>query len=162
MKNSRKITQFVIGLLIFGVIVLVGGLAAKHFSSPTKKLPNNACINQPLRPSSGGNCVSDAQTMVDFMESDGLNQCPFIGANPLAINGSFDANTAQQVKVVQTWLNCYNHQEGQTATIPVNGDITSPTWSSLCTYAYQYPSQSNQSSSPYLKQSIAAGKNAGC
>lgn len=162
MKSGRKITQFEIGLLIFGVILLAGLLIFKHSPATTNKTSSKLCINQQLAIGSSGKCVSDAQTMIDFMESDGLNQCPFIGANPLTINGNYDSVTIAQVKVVQTWLNCYNHQEGQTATFPVNGDITSSTWSGLCTYAYQYPSQSNQSSSSYLNQSIAAGKNAGC
>jgi hypothetical protein len=96
------------------------------------------------------------------METDGLNQCPFTGSSILSINGSYDTNTQDQVKVVQTWLNCYNKQEGQPIVDTANGIVGTSTWSGLCTYAYQYPSQANQSSSQYLKASIAAGKNAGC
>jgi hypothetical protein len=100
--------------------------------------------------------------MIDFIETDGLNQCPFAGSSKLNINGIYDSNTANQVKVFQVWLNCYNNQEGVSGTINPTGNIDSNTWAALCTYGYNYPSSATQSISSFLKQSIAAGKNAGC
>jgi len=100
--------------------------------------------------------------MINFMETDDLTQCPFKGAATLGMNGVYNAATAQQVTVVQNWFNCYNRQEGEQATVAVDGKVAEPTWIDLCTYAYQYPQNAGTSVSPYLKASLAAGKNAGC
>jgi hypothetical protein len=100
--------------------------------------------------------------MVNFVETDDLTQCPFVGAQILQSSGIYDAATASQVKVIQNWFNCYNRQEGDKSTISANGNVGESTWSELCTYAYQFPKGSGSSVSPYLKASIIAGKNAGC
>jgi hypothetical protein len=96
------------------------------------------------------------------METDGLTQCPFVGAKSLDINGVYNASTAIQVKTVQTWENCYNKQEGDPTRISADGSVENTTWYELCTYGYQYPKQSNQSTSSYFKVSLVAGKSAGC
>jgi hypothetical protein len=119
-------------------------------------------VARQFAPGSSGACVSDIQTMVNFMETDGLTECPFTGAKTLAITGMYDTTTQYQVKTVQTWNNCYNKQEGSSSVIAANGIVGTSTWSELCTYAYQYQKQVAESTSPYLKASVAAGKNAGC
>jgi peptidoglycan hydrolase-like protein with peptidoglycan-binding domain len=145
------------------VVILAGVLVfTRQAAAPTKQGGGDTCTSKQFTLGSSGNCVDDIQTMVNFMETDGLTQCPFTGSSTLSVNGSYDTNTQSQVKVVQSWLNCYNQQEGEAGTSSVNGVVGTSTWSGLCTYAFQYPSQANQSTSPYLKLSIAAGKNAGC
>jgi hypothetical protein len=148
------------------LIIVIVGVCLAFFKSQAAtgsvSRINNGCIGKHFGSGSSGTCVSDIQTMVNFTETDNLNQCPFTGSKPLDINGSYEASTQAQVRVIQTWFNCYNKQEGQPIVIGVTGIVNKPTWSDLCTYAYQYPSQNSQSSSPYRKSSIAAGKNAGC
>jgi hypothetical protein len=101
--------------------------------------------------------------MVDFMETNtNYNQCPFTGKASLSVNGMYDSDTQTQVEVVQNWENCYNKQEGSGIRVNANGNVGNGTWSEVCTYAYQYPKQSNSSTSAYFKASIAAGKDAGC
>lgn len=161
MDKFRGISYAVLGILILAVGVTIIILLTKR-TSPLQLTSGNSCKNQQLSVGSLGSCVSDLQTMVDFMETDGLNQCPFTGSSVLATDGSYDASTEEQVKVVQTWFDCYSEQEGLPATVIANGTTTTSTWSELCIYAYSYPSKSGSSPSSYLKSSIAAGKNAGC
>lgn len=136
-------------------------LSVLHRNSTTVITPRG-CTSTNLSQGSSGICVKDAQTMVDFIETDGLNECVFTNGMPLAVDGSYNAATAQQVKSVQTWVNCYNHQEGITQTVPTNGTIDKTTWVALCTYGYQYPTQNSASSSPYTKAATTAGNNADC
>lgn len=151
------------GYILVAVVILAAVLVfTRQAAAPTKPAGGDSCTAKQFAPGSSGNCVSDIQTMINFMETDGLTQCPFTGSSSLSVSGSYDASTQNQVKVVQSWLNCYNRQEGESGSVSVNGVVGSATWSGLCTYAFQYPSQANQSVSPYLKLSIAAGKNAGC
>jgi hypothetical protein len=149
----------VLVLIIGGVLLLI-----RHNSKPnmTPVAQSNSCISRQLSIGSSGNCVRDVQTMVNFLETDGLTECAFIGAQQLSVSGTFDAATQQQIKTVQTWINCYNKQEGNPLNTPANGTVGTATWSGICTYAYLYPKQSGQGPSPYLKASIAAGKDAGC
>jgi hypothetical protein len=162
MDKFRGLSYAILGILILAIGVTIIILLTKRTSSPLQTTSGNSCKSQQLSIGSMGNCVSDLQTMVNFMETDGLNQCPFTGSAALVADGSYDESTEEQVKVVQTWFDCYATQEGLPPTIAVNGTATSATWSELCIYAYSYPSKSGTSPSSYLKSSIAAGKNAGC
>ncbi len=100
--------------------------------------------------------------MVNFLETDALSECPFTNAQRVTENGTFDGETTQQVKSVQSWLNCYNKQEGATAPLTANGVVAPATWSQVCNYAYRFPKQSRSNTSPYAADSITAGKAAGC
>jgi hypothetical protein len=161
-KRKAK-TAYITGAICLLIVALLIVIAiVRHSSARTSPVASNICVSKQLSLGSTGACVSDAQTMVDFMESDGLTQCPFTGASVLNINGTYDSSTEKQVEVVQTWLNCYNKQEGEPTNVLANGILSTTTWQALCTYAYIYPSSSNQSSSSYLQQSIVAGQNAGC
>lgn len=162
MINKHKSTSIYLVITLLLIVSLVILLLLTHHSVKPTPISTNTCVSKQLSVGSKGSCVSDAQTMIDFMESDGLTQCPFTGSSPLTINGTYDANTEKQVMVIQAWLICYDKQEGEPVNIISNGTLTPSTWLAMCTYAYIYPSESNQSSSTYLNQSILAGKNAGC
>lgn len=152
-----------VGIIVAAVVVLAaidGYLLARPHAQ--RQSTTASCLSEQLRAGSTGNCVKDAQTMVDFVETDSLNECPFAGGKTIQPSGTYDAATAAQIKVVQTWLNCYNKQEGGNDMLPTDGVISHATWAALCTYGYQYPHQSQTGSSPYFRQTIAAGKNAGC
>lgn len=150
-----------IGLVLFatGIIILLQNHSKKSISQASNP---NACINKVFVLGDSDNCVSDAQTMVNFLETDNLNECSFKGAETLDVSGNFDSATKAQIITVQNWLNCYNKQEGAPASITANGNINPDTWSAICTYAYIYPKQAGQSSSPYYKAAQIAGKDAGC
>jgi hypothetical protein len=150
--------------LIVGLLVVIAGVYLLIHRGPTsmKQTTAHGCVSQQFNVGDSGGCVADIQTLIDFIETDGLTMCPFSGSQQLAINGDFDAATQEQVKIVQAWGNCYNSQEGVSTRISTNGLVDSPTWSELCTYGYQYPKQSNSGVSPFLQRSIQAGANAGC
>ena len=163
-KPRKKILIWIIISAL--VIILIITVMLVVFTKPKKVSPavtkSTACAGQNYVAGSTGPCVSDIQTMVNFIETDGLNECSFKGNQLLTINGNFDQPTVDQVKVVQNWLNCYNKQEGAPGYINPNGMVGSSTWSGLCTYAYYYPKQAGQSNSSYFKATLAAGKTAGC
>jgi hypothetical protein len=160
-RNVLIIIIMIAGLLLFAVFIILF-LESHTKSAVIQATAQNSCINHTYANGSSGECVSDIQTMVNFLETDNLNECTFTGAKTLNINGNFDATTESQVKVVQSWLSCYNKQEGAPNNTTVSGTVDSGTWSDICTYAYLYPKQAGQSSSPFYKQAIIAGKNAGC
>jgi hypothetical protein len=153
-----------LAIVIIFALIIGGAFSLLHHSSKSTatQIVASGCIAKQFSVGSSGNCVSDVQNMVNFMETDNYNQCPFSGMAKLTISGVYDAATQTQVKVVQSWENCYNKQEDSTTRIVASGNVGTSTWSELCTYAYQYPKQSNSSTSPYFKASIAAGKDAGC
>jgi hypothetical protein len=160
MKRRTSYISAVVLIVVVAVGVFI--FFGRKSVTPSKQVGSNSCIAKQFALGSSGNCVSDIQTMINFMETDGLTQCPFTGSSTLSVSQSYDVSTENQVKVVQSWLNCYNQQEGESGSSAANGTVGPSTWSELCTYAFQYPSQATQSTSPYLKSSIAAGKNAGC
>jgi len=151
-------------LWVFSALIILAVIAGLllHAHHPSKAPPQTGCVAQRFTVGSSGACVRDIQTMVNYMETAGLSECPFTDGKPLNINGTYDGTTKQQVQSVQTWINCYNKQEGSNTSIPTDGTIGSSTWPQLCSYAYRFPSQSNSSTSPYCAEAIAAGKNAGC
>jgi hypothetical protein len=151
-------------LIVVIVIIAVGALlfATHHSSNKVTPLASSGCASEVFSVGSSGNCVQDIQTMVDYMETDDLTECPFTGGQVLPVDGSFDASTKQQVQVVQTWQNCYNKQEDLPAAQIVNGSVGTQTWSELCTFSYTYPKQAASSPSAYFKSTVTAGKNAGC
>ncbi len=148
------------------VIVLAAGFLILH-KSPANNMTTvhasaNSCISKQFSLGASGNCVKDIQSMVYFLETDDLSECSFAGAKQSEVTGNFDAATKTQVEVAQTWLNCYAKQEDSSIRVDTAGIVNTSTWSELCTYAYQYPKQSGQSSSRYYKQTILAGEDAGC
>jgi hypothetical protein len=158
MKYYVLVMATIIVAVIVGAFLLLGS----HGSASKNQTVASGCASHQFTVGSSGSCVKDIQTLVNFIETDGLTMCPFTGSQALPINGSFSVSTQNQVAVVQTWANCYNRQEGTPTTISTDGVVDSSTWSDLCTYGYQYPKQSNSGISPFLKASITAGKNAGC
>jgi hypothetical protein len=158
MKRYVEAITVVIVLIVVGVILLV----SHHSTSPTKTVAGTGCSSQQFSVGSSGACVQDIQTMVNFMETDDLTECPFIGGKSIPMNGTFDTDTEQQVTVVQTWENCYNKQEDLPATLTANGIVNAQTWTELCSYGYTFPKQSTTSPSPYFKSTLTAGQNAGC
>lgn len=163
-KPKKNALMFVgLGLLLLAIIIgLVLIISYPSKKAPAQSASANVCINKTIQQGASGNCVADVQTMINFLETDNLNECSFKGGESLTVNSNYDTLTAQQVEVVQNWLNCYNKQEGAPSNITTNGIVNPSTWSDICTYAYVYPKQAGQSSSPYYKESISAGKDAGC
>jgi hypothetical protein len=162
MKVSR--THYIILAVVVVIALAAGGyvLQRHHTQSASSHAAKNSCNAKQFGPGSSGSCVSDIQTMVNFMETDELTECPFAGAQTLSPSGSYDKTTQAEVKVVQTWLNCYDREEGTPKTLSANGTVGSATWYELCTFAYEYPQRANSSPSPYWQAAQVAGKNAGC
>jgi hypothetical protein len=117
------------------------------------------CVGADLTSGSSGHCVSDVQTIINYMEHSGLTQCEFVGGANLTINGNYDTTTSAQVKSVQDWADCYATQEGFTSNVKDTGVVDRPTWGELCTYGYTDPIHSSASGAG---GTIAAGKDAGC
>jgi hypothetical protein len=160
--NAKKIGYSVLGLIIVGLaVVAYAALITRPKAAPVVT-SSTGCVATDYSLGSSGTCVSDIQTMVDFIETDNLPGCSFAGGSLLPISGSYDADTASQVKAVQSWANCYAKEEGGSSNITENGIVNANTWSELCSYGYHLPSQATNSSSSYLKASLTAGKNAGC
>jgi hypothetical protein len=155
-------------IVLLTVVLISGAISAvvlshhKQVAATTLSQSQTNCLARQFSSGSSGTCVSDIQTMVNFMESDGLTQCPFTGGAVLQATAGYDTATARQVTVVQNWLTCFNKQEGINTPSLVPGVVTPATWSELCTYAYMYPLQNSSSTSSYRAASLTAGKDAGC
>lgn len=117
------------------------------------------CVGRMFNIGSSGHCVSDIQTIVNYMEHSGLTQCPFADGAELTVDGTYDAETSAQVKSVQQWASCYAKQEGFSSNVPQTGAVEKTTWDELCTYGYTDPLHS---SATKAGTTIAAGKDAGC
>ena len=162
-SHSKKLFLIVgVAILVIIAAALVI-LAGRHKSSQIGPVTaGTKCLSRQFAVGSSGDCVRDIQTMVNFMETDGLTQCPFPGAASLPVDGHYDTQTAAQVTVVQKWLTCFDKEEGITPPQFTAGTVTDTTWSELCTYAYAYPSRNNDTRSPYHSQTLVAGRDAGC
>jgi hypothetical protein len=163
-QTTKLITTAGFVCVVLLAVGVVYTLVHKRSTNLTPKTATSGigCVAKQLAAGSTGNCVNDVQTMVNYIETAGLTECPFPGAQKLPVTGSYDAATQAQVKVAQAWINCYNKEEGITTAINADGNVGSSTWPELCTYAYKFPKLANQSTSPYFQQSLAAGKDAGC
>lgn len=161
MKRSQNYIYIAaIALVVVAIVVMIVVAFRKNPKQPTAQA--GSCTSRQFSFGSSGTCVSDIQTMIDFMESGGFTQCPFTGGSKLAIDGAYDSTTQAQVKVVQTWMNCYNKQEGVASSLTVDGSVDVPTWTDLCNFSYEFPKNSSNNTSPYSSASITAGKDAGC
>jgi hypothetical protein len=156
----RDVTLFLALAVI--IVAAAGFLWARHDSKSDQPAAHTGCVAETLRMGSTGGCVQDAQTLINFMETEDLRECPFVDGTRLNANGHYDAATKQQVQAVQTWVNCYNHQEGSSQSIAVNGIVASPTWYELCSYGYAFASRSNSRVSPYRQAAVSAGRQANC
>lgn len=157
-------SKLTVAVSLFVSIVILSLATGVHLLThhPAPITNKSGCTSQEFSLGSSGNCVEDIQTMVDYMETAGLNECPFTDTAALPIKGTYNTYTAQQVSSVQTWVQCYSKQEGARSNVAVSGKVNEATWHLLCSYAYHFPSQSNSSTSPYFQKTIAAGKDAGC
>lgn len=117
------------------------------------------CVGQNLSIGSSGHCVSDIQTLVNFMERGGLTECKFDGSATLAVNGTFDEATKTQIMSIQNWADCYATQEGFKSNVKQTGSVDQSTWGELCTFGYSDPMQSDTANAA---ASIAAGTDAAC
>lgn len=152
-----------IALLLAVVIVASTILLSHRKASPVgSAVGRTKCLAKTLNTGDSGECVKDVQNMVDFMETDGLTQCPFPGAAQVTTTGHYDAPTAKQVAVIQGWVTCFDKEEGMTPPNFKSGAVTTPTWSALCTYAYTYPSKNNDTKSSFRSRALEAGRDAGC
>jgi hypothetical protein len=168
-RPARSLTNdgFVgIILLLVVVVVLTGGIylaLARHKSAkPAVAQSANLhsyCVGQPLTTSASGHCVSDVQTMVNYMEHSGLTECPFMGGATLVVSGTYDATTSAQVQSVQAWSQCYAKQEGFSSNVKQTGNVDKSTWGELCTYSYTDPLHTSATDA---NTAISAGKDAGC
>lgn len=161
---SRRL-KYVLILVLILIVALTGTYLLhqnRQQSAKNQVSIRTGCIAQTFNVGASGSCVRDIQTMVNFIETDGMTECPFIGSQQLTLNGNYDNLTKNQIQVIQQWENCYNKQEGSTLIVNDNGIVSTPTWSELCTYAYLYPSRSGSSVSSYRQASLAAGKDANC
>ena len=161
MKSKTLITVCLIIVVIVAAIVSAY-LYAHSQKTITTSTQLTGCRAETLTIGSSGNCVKDIQTMTDYMQTAGLTECPFDGGRILPVNGTYDATTATQVKVVQNWADCYYKQEGMNLSITTSGNVDNSTWLELCNFAYDSPKQSGAAVSSYTQASITAGKDAHC
>ena len=153
----------VVGVLVVGFIGYRLLSANKgSTSATTSSSAKTGCVAQTVKVSDSGHCVSDVQNLVNMMETSSLPNCPFPNVARLTVSGTYDSATQTQVSAAQTWVNCYNKEEGNSSTLPTDGTTDPATWSQLCVYGYRLPGQAGQSSSPYFSAAQASGKDAGC
>lgn len=160
-KGRKPITL----LIAVVIILLIATLVLLYRNRDTNKMNtriadlHSYCVGQTFSNGSSGHCVTDIQTIANYMEHSGLTQCPFVGGAQLTVNGTYDLNTVAQVHAVQEWASCYAKQEGFTSNVPQDGTVGKNTWSELCTYGYTDPLRS---AATKAGATIAAGKDAGC
>jgi hypothetical protein len=165
MRMSRKSIIIAYGVTVIILVIVVGVLLAVSNHKTQVATSTNAitgCRAKTLTVGNTGSCVKDIQIMTNYIETAGLTECTFAGKQMLPISGSYDSITQTQVKVVQTWANCYYKQEGMSLAISQTGNVDASTWNELCNLAYTSPKLSNASTSPYTQASITAGKDAHC
>lgn len=151
-------------MILLAVVIVLGAVYMMRGRGSAPAAPDSsACVNQVLRSGSQGDCVKNAQALINLMQTNKLIEaCPFTGGKQLALNGQFDADTEAQAKVVQTWVNCYNEEERLSERLNGQGVIDADTWTSLCTYGYTFPKRTNQGPADILQAGLAAGQAAGC
>ena len=156
-----QIVLIALAVIVIGAVLLVflsrNHSAAKPSSSASTL--SGQCVGQTFTSGSGGHCVSDIQTLVNYMEHSGLTECPFTGGATLVVSGSYDTATASQIRSVQGWSDCYAKQEGFTSNVIVTGNVDKATWGELCAYSYADPLHTSASGA---SAAIAAGKDADC
>jgi hypothetical protein len=160
---TRRSAKILITVILVMVVALVALFFMYHHTK-AKTAARNAnlatyCVGQSFASGSSGHCVSDIQTLVNYMEHSGLTECKFSDGTLLGVNGTFDSTTATQVKSVQAWADCYADQEGFRSNVKQTSSVNRVTWSELCTYGYSDP---KQSSATGATNAIAAGQDAGC
>lgn len=162
-QRPQKVRLVVILIVCFIVIgLMIAGVVAFRHHQTAPVVTKKGCVTQSLSVGSNGTCVADVKAMIDYIETSGLNECPFTNGDVIPVNDTYDEATLQQVKVVQTWINCYNKQEGSTQSIAVSGSVDNTTWLVLCSYGYRFPKQSQSTTSVYHAAAIQAGQAAGC
>ena len=157
-RKRTRIIMLIIAVLLLGLIAFTL-LNRNHTAAKAATNLTGYCVGSSLTTNSSGHCVSDIQTMINYMEHSGLTQCPFEHSAVLAINGTYDSTMAAQVTSIQHWATCYASQEGFTSNIKETGVVDRATWGELCAYGYTDPIRS---STVGATASIAAGKDAGC
>jgi hypothetical protein len=156
-----RIALLGIAIVVIAVVALIL-IHHKHDTSASSKQATNLqsyCVGQTFANGSSGHCVSDIQTIINYMEHSGLTQCPFVNGAKITVDSTYDADTITQVNAVQRWASCYAKQEGFTSNVPQNGTVGKATWGELCTYGYTDPMRSEATKTG---TTIAAGKDAGC
>jgi len=166
MERSNGLTTTMKALIISAIIVVIGAGAFFIFNHHKATTDNtgsvasgNYCAGRTFTSGSSGNCISDIQTLVNYMEHSGLTECPFTGGATLTVSGTFDSATATQVKSIQGWSECYARQEGFTSNVKQTSQVDMPTWGLLCTYSYTDPLHTAATGA---SEAITAGKDAGC
>jgi len=156
-----QIVLIVLVAVVVGVVIFVFLSRNHSTNTPSSYVstPSSECVGQTFTSGSNGHCVSDIQTLVNYMEHSGLTECPFTGGATLAISGTYDTATSSQVRSVQEWSDCYAKQEGFTSNVVATGNIDKATWGELCAYSYTDPLHTSASDA---SAAIAAGKDAGC
>lgn len=147
-------------IIVVAIIALI--LVTMHRDAATTDTPTanlSGCVSKTFGSDSSGHCVSDIQTLVNYMEHSGLTECPFTGGAQLSVSSVYDNATVLQVQSVQGWAGCYAKQEGFTSNIQQTGTVDKTTWSELCTYGFTNPSHNGTAGAA---GAIAAGKDAGC
>ncbi len=160
-----RIIQIVIAIVCTVAIVTVSIVLTRHNQAASQQTKThsttlgNACVGRAFTVGDSGQCVRDAQLLVNYMEHSGLTECPFHNGATLVITGAYSQKTATQVRAVQQWSSCYAKQEGFTSAIKQSGRIDKLTWRELCTYSYTDPLHRGAANA---SAAIAAGRNAGC
>ena len=150
-------------IVIVGLIVLLvshGRSLMNMTQQPAGSASKSVgCVTEQFSAGKTGHCVSDIQTLVNYMEHSGLTECPFTNGSSHVVNGSYDSSTSRQVRSVQQWSDCYAKQEGFTSDVSQTGTVDKATWGELCTYGYTDPMHTSTKGASTVE---AAGKDAGC
>lgn len=128
LSTSKKL------LIMVGLALVILGIVYAAFKAGPKTNTNpNACVNRTFSLGTSGNCISDAQNLINWY-AYGIDQ-----PNYLAVNGQFSSHLVSVVKTIQSG-----------ASLSVNGTLDPPTWKLLCS--------SNDTPSWWT----SAARNAGC
>jgi hypothetical protein len=162
MRRTQQIAFPAVTALLLIAVIVFGFLKYTHHAAKSAKIRadlSGQCAGQSFASGSTGTCVTDIQTLVNYMEHSGLTECPFTGGALLDVNGTYDTATTTQIRSVQEWSNCYAKQEGFTSNVKITGTVDKATWGELCTYGYTDPLHTSATSAT---NTIATGKDAGC
>jgi hypothetical protein len=157
-KKWMSIATIAVVVLLTGAVLFFHKHTAAKAAANTNEI-SKYCVGQNFTAGSSGFCVTDIQILANYMEHSGLSECPFNDSSVMTVTGTYDQTTADHIKSIQKWSECYAAQEGFKSNVQQTGSVDQPTWGELCTFGYTDPKQRSASDAT---TAIAAGNNAGC
>lgn len=169
--QAKRTTGGYIQIIYLAIVVIIVAATVSvvliRHHDPTKQPADLSryCVGRTFARGDSGGCVRDVQTLVQYVYAnfDELPTCKsYIDgavAYSLKTTGTYNYADESVVQILQSWAQCYAHQEGFSTNVKMTGSVNMATWGELCTYGYTDPSHNGVSGAA---ASIAAGKDAGC